>query len=164
MPKPASTNYFLDALPSRPAAIIAHFQRRFSVSAVMCRCHRFPVYAQAIGKPKVKAAFFDHLCLDCIHHWCMNNPDLPLWDEVWNESLDDYRKEYYSTFYSQKERDAIRDRQPLAARYRLFDETLTRMEKWLLKRGWKRNRCDDPACLDFECISSVVRVKAGGRK
>ena len=131
----------------------------------MCRCRCFPAYTHAIGKhPTVKAAFLDHLCLDCIHGWCLSNPDLPLWDTFWTRSLDKQWQTYYTEFYSKKERDAIRRQQPAVDRYRLFDDTLTRMESWLLKRGWRRDRCDDPACTDFDCISSLVRFEAGGRK
>ena len=89
-----------------------------------------------------------------------------MWDVVWPESLNEYWQTYYMMFYSTKERDAIRNQEPLAERYSRFDETLTRMESWLLQKGWRRNRCDrhDEACMDFSCVSSVVRVKAGKKK
>jgi hypothetical protein len=112
----------------------------------------------------VKAAFFDHLCLDCIHEWCLNSPDIPLWATFWSKSLGAYWQTYYLMFYSAKEHDAIRSQQSVAERYRRFDETLARMENWLLTRGWRRNRCDHQACMDLACLSSVVRVEAGKKK
>jgi hypothetical protein len=164
MGTPAPINFFLLALPSQPAAVVAHFQRRFSASAVMCSCQRFPVYAQALGKPAVDAAFLNHLCLTCIHGLCLYSPDVPLWDVVWPESLEKYWMKFYFDFYSTKQDKAILARQPQTARLKLLDQTLARMEQWLLKKGWRRDRCDDPACTDLECISSVVRGKAGGQR
>jgi hypothetical protein len=128
---------------------------------MMCRCLRFPIFAKSVGKHhRVKAPFFNHLCLDCILEWCLRYPDVPLWNTFWSKTLGTLRLTYYAGFYSEKELEVIRERCG-TERTKLVDVTLRHMEPWLLKRGFKRNRCDDEACSDLDCITSLVRVKAG---
>jgi hypothetical protein len=107
----------------------------------------------------MKGAFFDHLCLTCIHDWCLNNPDLDLWSAFWTKSLDREWDVHYFWFYTSKEQEVFRSAEPAIVR---AEETIARMEPWLQKRGWKVLGYDDQALTD--CVISVARMTGRGGK
>jgi hypothetical protein len=124
----------------------------------MCRCQRFPAYAHALGVPRVKAALFDHLCLMCIHDWCVNNYHLDLCS-FWTKKLDKLWDMRYSCFYTWQQREEFRFAESAAVR---AEETVARLEPWLQKRGWKVLGYDDQALT--ECVISVEWMKGKGEK
>jgi hypothetical protein len=101
----------------------------------------------------VRAAFLNHLCLDCIRdlltcNWQTRPKALTA---LWTKTLARDWLSNYAVFYSTKEYDAF------VAQHTLnVDLTMRYMEPWLLKRGVRRIKCAHANCTRLDCVLALA--------